>query len=836
VWNAAWKGLIGHRLRFGLTALSIALGVGLVAASYMFTDSLDLAFDDLFSATLSGFDLQVRPEVDEDLALIQGEPLPEGLVEEIAAIPGIDAARGSIFGLVQVSARNTSLSNGTSPSFVVSWPELVDAFSLRSGERPGAEEAVLDPSTAARGGLAVGDEIVVTGVGAPRALTVSGTAAIEGFESFGGAVSVYVTLDTAQELLDLEDQILTIEIETTEPLEPMISRIEAILPEGVEAVSAQSAAEEQLATFKEALGFLNTFLLVFAGVTVFVAAFLIQNTFRIIVAQRTHELATLRLVGASRAQVLRLVLVEAGIVGLVASGLGLILGVVLARVIRQLLAFGGSLPETPFQLAPRTILVAVATGLLITIVSALLPARGASRINPIAALRRVQLPDTPVTNRRRGILGATITLLGVLVLAAGLLDWELPVSNLVLVGSGAGLTFIGIAVLAAVFARPVTAAVGAPLAGVGVPGRLAVENAGRAPRRTAATASALMVGLALVSLTLVLADSLKTTADRLIGDRFEADLVVAPAGFGASRLSPQMAADLRALPEIEVLAAVRDGQVLYDDENRTLLGGPTAVLSDLVNFTLLDGEISDIAGNRIGMRSGLAEGLSIGDEVTIEFARTGAQRFQLAAIFDARGIGAGLLVDSSTFAANFTEQFDSQVFIDLADGITLVEGRTAVEAVTARYVGSQVLDQEELASEAGSRIDELVRLVFGLLGVAVVIALIGITNTLTLSVLERRREIGLLRAVGLSRRQLRTAIGWEAVLIALLGALLGLGLGLIFAWAVITALDDEVLRLSVPWVRVGLSLIAAALAGLIAAAVPAWRASRRNILEAISYE
>jgi putative ABC transport system permease protein len=563
---------------------------------------------------------------------------------------------------------------------------------------------------------------------------------------------------------------------------------------------------------------------------------LIQNTFRIIVAQRTHELATLRLVGASRAQVLRLVLVEAGMVGLVASGLGLILGVVLARVIRQLLAFGGSLPETPFQLAPRTILVAVATGLLITIVSALLPARGASRINPIAALRRVQLPDTPVTNRRRGILGATITLLGVLVLAAGLLDWELPVSNLVLVGSGAGLTFIGIAVLAAVFARPVTAAVGAPLAGVGVPGRLAVENAGRAPRRTAATASALMVGLALVSLTLVLADSLKTTADRLIGDRFEADLVVAPAGFGASRLSPQMAADLRALPEIEVLAAVRDGQVLYDDENRTLLGGPTAVLSDLVNFTLLDGEISDIAGNRIGMRSGLAEGLSIGDEVTIEFARTGAQRFQLAAIFDARGIGAGLLVDSSTFAANFTEQFDSQVFIDLADGITLVEGRTAVEAVTARYVGSQVLDQEELASEAGSRIDELVRLVFGLLGVAVVIALIGITNTLTLSVLERRREIGLLRAVGLSRRQLRTAIGWEAVLIALLGALLGLGLGLIFAWAVITALDDEVLRLSVPWVRVGLSLIAAALAGLIAAAVPAWRASRRNILEAISYE
>lgn len=836
MWNAAWKGLVGHRLRFALTALSIALGVGLVAASYMFTDSLDQAFDDLFSATLSGFDLQVRPEVDEDLAFTQGAPLPIELVDEIGSLPGIDAARGSIFGFAQVSAGGESLNNGTSPTFVVSWPELVDAFSIRSGERPGPGEGALDPTTASRAGLEPGDEIVVTGVGEPRSLRLSGTAAIEGFESFGGAVSVYVTLETAQALLDLENQVLTIEIETDQPLEAMIERVESVLPQGVEAVTAQSAAEEQLATFKEALGFLNTFLLVFAGVTVFVAAFLIQNTFRIIVAQRTHELATLRLVGASRGQVLKLVLVEAALVGLVASGLGLGLGVVLARAIRSLLAFGGTLPAAPFELAPRTVLVAVATGLIITLGSALLPARGASRINPIAALRRVLAPESPMTTRRRGIVGILITLAGVGLLAVGLLGFELPVSNLVLVGSGAGIVFIGVAVLAAVFARQVTASAGRPLTRLGVPGRLAVDNAGRSPRRTAATASALMVGLALVGLTLVLADSLKTTADRLIGDRFEADLVVAPAGFGASRLSPQLAADLGALPEVASLAAVRDGQVLYQDETRTLLGGPTSLLPGLVNFTITDGDIANITGDRIGMRSGLADGLSIGDSVTIEFARTGEQSLELAAIFDARGIGAGLLVDSETFADNFTEQFDSQIFLDLAPGVSLEEGRAQVESITARYVGSQVLDQEELATEASSRIDELVRLVFGLLGVAVVVALIGITNTLTLSVLERRREIGLLRAVGLSRRQLRAAINWEAILIALLGAVLGMGLGLTFAWAVITALDDEILRMSIPWDRVALSLLGAAFAGLLAAAVPAWRASRRNILEAISYE
>jgi putative ABC transport system permease protein len=516
--------------------------------------------------------------------------------------------------------------------------------------------------------------------------------------------------------------------------------------------------------------------------------------------------------------------------------LGLVLGVVLAQAIRSLLAFGGTLPAAPFELAPRTVLVAVATGLVITLASALLPARGASRINPIASLRRVLAPESPITKRRRGIAGLLITLAGVGLLAVGLLGLELPVSNLVLVGSGAGIVFIGMAVLAAVFARQATSAVGAPLTRLGVPGQLAVENAGRSPRRTAATASALMVGLALVGLTLVLADSLKTTADRLIGDRFEADLVVGPAGFGAGRLSPQLAAELANLPEVASLAAVRDGQVLYRGENRTLLGGPTSLLPGLVNFTITDGDIADIAGDRIGMRSGLAEGLSIGDSVTIEFARTGEQSLELAAIFEARGIGAGLLVDSETFADNFTEQFDSQIFLDLAPGVSLENGRDQVESVTARYVGSQVLDQEELATEASSRIDELVRLVFGLLGVAVVVALIGITNTLTLSVLERRREIGLLRAVGLSRRQLRTAINWEAILIALLGAALGMGLGLTFAWAVITALDDEILRMSIPWGRVGLSLIGAALAGLLAAAVPAWRASRRNILEAISYE
>lgn len=837
MWRAAWKGLIGHRLRFALTALSVALGVGLVAASYMFTDSLGRAFEDLFSASLSGFDVQVRAEVDEELSFVQGQPLPQTLIDKIADVPGVTAATGTVFGFVQASSAGEPLGNGSAPVFVVSWPELVDLFGVQSGERPDESgEAALDPASSNRQGIPVGNEIEVIGVSTRQTFEVVGTAAIEGFESFGGAVSIYVPLETAQSLLDLPEQVLTVEIESDEEVEPMIARIQEILPEGVEAVSAQSAAEEQLTSFKDALGFLNTFLLVFAGVTVFVAAFLIQNTFRIIVAQRTQELATLRLVGASRRQVLRQVLIEAAVVGGVASVLGLGFGVILARLIRQLLSLGGSLPATPLELQPRTVLVAVATGLGITMLSALLPARAASRIPPIAALRRVQAPESGRTQRLRAALGIGLTVLGTGALAAGLIGTDLPIPDVAVVGVGAGLTFIGVAVILSAIARPITAFLGRPIRRLGMPGRLAVDNAGRIPRRTAATASALMVGLALVGLTLVLADSLKTTADRLIGDRFEADLVVAPAGFGASRLSPQLAVDLQALDEIEILAPVRDGQVQFEGETRTVIGGPTNVLADLININLLEGRVEDISGNRVGLREGLVDGRQIGDEVTIEFARSGEQTFELAAVFEARGLGGGILVDADTFAANFTEQLDSQIFVGLADGVDLTTGKTAVESIAATYTGAQVLDQSELATQASSQIDGLVRLVFGLLGVAVVIAIIGITNTLSLSVLERTREIGLLRAVGMNRRQLRRAISLESILIASLGGLLGMGLGLTFAWAVVESIEDEFLRLSIPWGQVGLALLGAAVAGLLAAVVPAWRASRRNILNAIAYE
>ncbi len=649
----------------------------------------------------------------------------------------------------------------------------------------------------------------MVGVGEPVTFTVTGTAGLEGFDSFGGSATTYVPLATAQELLDLPGQVLSIEVQTDDQtsLDEMIRRIGPVLPDGVEAVSAQSAAEEQLATFKDALGFLNTFLLVFAGVTVFVAAFLIQNTFRIIVAQRTQELAMLRAVGASRRQVIGMVLGEATIVAVIASVAGLGLGVILAQLIRRLLSFGGALPSAPLQLAGRTVLVGLATGIVITVVSAVLPARSASRVPPIAALRKVQVPDSKGLLRRRAIIGLDISGLGVALMTVGLVlereDQTIP--DIALVGAGAGLIFIGVAALLAVVAKPITAFIGRPLKATGLPGRLAVDNAGRSPRRTAATASALMVGLALVGLTLVLADSLKTTRPILLDERFQADLVISPAGFGGSRLSPELAPGSPNCRRSNCVGRSRRpgrgrGRDPIPDRGRAIDPGRTGQLHhQRRSYHRHRGR-----QHRCASGPGRPPRCSCRRQLTSRFARSGDQVFNVAAIYDARGLGAGLMVDRSTFAANFTEQFDDQIFIDLVDGISIEEGRTAVEAVSEEFVGAEVLDQSEFRQQASTQIDQLVRLVFGLLGVAVVIAIFGITNTLSLSVLERTREIGLLRAVGMSRGQLRRSITWESALIAVLGATIGMGLGLFFAWAVVAALDDDVLVLSIPWGQVAL--------------------------------
>jgi putative ABC transport system permease protein len=839
----ARRGVAGHRARYILTGLAISLAVGLVAASFMFTDSLGRAFENLFGSALAGFDVQVRPEVDPELIFGVGEPMDQRLIEDVLAVAGVEAAQGSLFGFVQVIVDGEAIGAGGAPSFMVSWPDLLPTFEVRSGSKPeAAGEVAIDPATADRTGLGIGDRIEISGGGSPATFIVTGTASIEGFDSFGGAVSAYAPLSTVQEVLGLPGKVSTIEV-AVEPgadIDQVIDAISPMLPERVEAVSAQTAADEQLGTLKDALGFLNTFLLVFAGVAVFVAAFLIQNTFRILVAQRTRELAFLRAIGAGRRQVAWMVLAEASLVAVIASLVGIGLGALLALGIRLLLSFGGNLPDAPLQLLPRTVLVCIGTGLAVTLLSALLPAVIAGRVLPLQAIRQVELSPVRRVRRRRAAAGSILIAAGLALLAGGLLADipDGPVSEIGLVGMGAALLFIGVAVMAGLVARAATRALGAPLRGLGMPARLAVDNAGRSPRRTAATASAIMIGLALVALVMVLADSLETSADRLVADRFRADLVVSPSGLGGDRLSPDLALALAEVPEVATAAPLRMGQVLAGGDTRLMAGTDPALIPQVLEFNLVAGEISDLGPGEVAIRQRLADriGVAVGDAIDVTFARTGAKPMTVAAIWDAQGVGAGLLVDLATYQENFVEQFDDSVFINLTEGVDPEDGRQAVEAVVAQFPGAEVQDQSQFATSATDQIDGLVRLVLGLLGVAVFISLFAITNTLSLSVLERTREMGMLRAVGMSRRQLRGTVIWEAVLIAAFGAILGIGLGLFFAWAVVQSTDAQALIFSVPIARLGLALVVAVGASVLAAVLPARRAARVDVVKALAYE
>ena len=845
MWRATWKGLIGHRLRLALTALAITLGVGFVAGAFIFTDSLNQSFKTAFDSSTSGFDVQVRPVVDPELTFAGGEPLDEALVDQIEALDGVAAAQGTILSVGQLIDQNGEVVGGGPPTFIVSWPTLLPNFSVKSGERPDADgEAALDPDTAQRISAEPGTKVSLVGVGAPEEFIITGTASLEELSSFAGLRSVYVTLETAQRLTGQPDQVATIEVagEPGVSVSDLVDAIATLLPERAEAVSAQAVAEQNAETFQEALGFLNTFLLVFAGVALFVGAFLIQNTFRIVVAQRVRELALLRVVGATRRQVTRMVVLEAVLVAILASLAGVGVGVALALLIRFAFeATGGNLGDAPLTILPRTIVVALAVGVAVTTISALFPAVQASRVPPVAALRGTEARAGSRSLRRRAVWGFLALALGLSLLGLGLfvnIESE-RISEIQLVGAGAAVMFIGVAVLAPLFARTAAAAIGAPLA-ARFTGRLARENAMRSPTRTAATASALMIGLALVGMTLVLADSIKYTTRRILEEQFKADFVIGSAAFGGvGGFSPEVAARVAALPEVDRSTAARFGPVRAEGKTKFVGGADVPVLASLVDFDVIEGSVDAVGEGTVAVLETTARDLdlAVGDPIEIVFARTGAQIFEVGLVFASETYDTDFLLTLPVYEANVVERQDVQVLVALAEDIDLETGRTAIEAAISDFVGINVSDQEEFQDQIAGQINIFLAFIFAMLALAIVIAVFGITNTLSLSVIERTREIGLLRAVGMTRRQLWAMVTGEAVVVAVFGAVLGVVIGIGFGWAVVRALaaDNDVF-LSIPWWQLGLGLVLAALAGIVAAVFPAWRASKLDLLTAISYE
>ncbi len=846
MWRAAIRSIWAHKLRSGLLSLAILAGVAFVAAAFIFTDTIGAAFDDLFSESFAATDIQVRRQVDPELSFGLPERMPEDLIDKVAGVDGVEGAWGSVLSPSGqlVGTDGELLPMMGPPTFVTSWSGGPSQFTLREGRAPAdADEMMLDVATIERAGYTVGDTVEIIINGPKRPFTLVGSLGFGDTDNLLGTSWAVFELATAQRLLDAEGEVDAIEVTISGggDLNEVIVAVADVLPDGIEAVASQTVAEEQTAQVKEGLGFLNTLLLAFAGISLFVGVFVIYNAFRIVIAQRTRELGLLRAVGATRGQITRMVLLESAVTGLIASVFGVGAGVILAIGMEQLIEgfFGGDLPDTGLQLHPRTIVIALSTGLTVTMISAALPAVRASRISPMAALREVPTAGSARSWHRRILGGTPLALVGTGAVAAGLAGIDVEgISPALLVGIGAGLVFLGTYVLSPLIARPVARIVGVPMkAASGATGNLAERNAARSPRRTAASAGALMIGLTLVATVAILAASTRDTATKAIEEAFTADLLLQPPGFGFGGFSPDVLTVVGDVEGVEQVSGVQIGPARVLGTTTIVTGVDPDVIGEFVRFEVVAGSFGDLGVDGIATTEAVAadKDLEVGDPVDIGFARTGEQVFRLAAVLEVDG-DTSWFISSEAYRANYLEANTSQAYVRLEEGFTLDRGRAAIEAALDGYPGVRIVDQQELRDQISSQINQVVFLIFGLLAMSIVIALIGILLTLLLSVYERTREIGLLRAVGMSKSQVRNMIGLEAVIIAVFGAVLGAILGFAFGWALVASLSAQGLELSIPWDWLALGLAGATLAGVAAAAWPAFRASRLDVLDAIAYE
>ncbi|MDC3006112.1 ABC transporter permease [bacterium] len=859
----AWKNLKTYPVRIFLTTSSIILGVAVIIASNIFSESNKSAFDNLFSGIYEGVDLVVQP-IQEDF--VQGfsgdggqgpisfevKKIPDNKIQEITDLPSVKAAWGEVLGFAQfikiVDGETVLISNGFAPTFGAAWDTnpYAQQWSLTEGEPPtNRKEVVMDVLTAENHNFSVGDRVTVLAGATPASFTIVGIAEFANVGAPGGATFALFEFRTAQALLDSKGEVdlINVVIENNFDINDVKNDITNLDSENLNVINAQEAAAEQADSIKQGLDFFNTILNVFAGIAIFVGAFIIQNTFRILLLQRTKELSLLRALGTSKRQIYRLVISESLFMSIIGSGLGIALGIGLAVAVKEgLQYFEFGLPDGPLVLTTEAAITGLIIGITVTIFSSLLPARKASQVSPMEAIR-----DSVSTPQRKSLLlrllfGSLISVVGFGVLFGVLYDFlDVPtLSSLQQVGLGAGVIFLGISVITPSITKPFVFFFDKIYNLLfGILGKLATENSKRTPRRTASTASALMIGLTLISLANVITTSFKAQAESLISEVILADYQVSAANVFASPGIPTGLSDeLLQLDEVTKLSRTRATVVGFKDRP-LILGAVDETVFDLVKTDDISGDRKDFLGeNAIGILKQTAEReeLFVGDEVVLTIPEEGERTFTVSYIFDWTTQPPAeffVLLENNSFFAD--ESLDTELYFNVDKKTPELEEK--INAIVDEYPGVEIRDEDGLVEEANNQIQLLLNVIYGFLSISIFVALFGITNTLSLSVFERTREIGLMRAIGTYRKQIRRMIFIESSIISIFGAALGTSLGIFFAWSLIQTLADEgftVFAVSVPQTAlwIGISIIA----GVIAAILPAIRASRQNILEAISYE
>ncbi len=841
MWKVTVKGLLAHKLRLALTAIAIVLGVTFVSGTFILTDTLHNTFTSLFGNIYQNIDFQVRGVAQFSAGTGEAvrNPVPESILASVRGVPGVEAASGSVQGYAQfVSRDGKAVSTGGAPTLGLSFDpdSRISELRIVEGRAPTtSHDVVMDIGTAQKFGFAVGDRVRVLLAGPPKTFTITGLARFGTADNLAGATLAAFTMPTAQAVLGDEGQFDAIDVVAAPGADKAAVEqgIARVLPRGVEVVTGQTVADEQTSSIDQALSFFSTALLVFAFISLFVGAFTILNTFSIIVGQRTRELALLRIVGASRRQVFRSVLTEAAIVGLVSSIVGLGLGVVAAiGLVALLRGFGITLPTGPPVFEARTVVVALVVGVGVTVIAAVSPARRAVHIPPVAAITAQQV-ESDVPFRRRFIGGASVALLGGVVLGVGLASPEIQ-----LVGVGAVGLFVGVAMLAPVVARPLSSIIGRPLArALGVAGKLGRENSMRSPRRTAQTASALMVGLALVAAISVLGASLSTSATSSIDGAVSADLIVSTAdNTGPGTFSTTVPTVASAVPGVTGSSTVFGGQFEIRRSLEMLRAISTRNLSATIIIHMTAGSPRALAAGDLLIDTSTADSdhLVVGQTVPVRFALTGRSTMRIGGIYRPNALAGSYLVGGAFYLSHYRNPLPGAVLLR-TDGNPAVQTRVA--AALAPYPNVQVQSRAQFDKSQTAQVDQLLGLVYALLALAVLIALIGIVNTLMLSVFERTHEIGLLRAVGMRRRQVRTMIRSESVILSIFGAIIGIVIGTGLGVALVSSLRSQgISDTVVPVSSLVVFLVLSAVLGLLAATWPARRAANLDVLAAIAAE
>jgi putative ABC transport system permease protein len=846
-------GLLARKFRLVATALAVTLGVAFMAGTLVLTDTFGQTFNDLSAGVYKGTDAVVRATAVFNGPQFTGEQRPfvdASLASTLSRVPGVSAAEGSVMGYTRLIGKDgKALGNPVNgaPTLGGNWNQVtaLNPWHLVAGHAPqAAGQVVIDSKSARDGRLQVGDFTTVLVKGPPQRVQVVGIIGFGTTDSPGGASVVLFTTPAAQQLVAAPGKYSSI-LFVAKPgvsQQQLVSNLKQAIPHGTEAITGAALTKELQDQFAKVLSFFNTFLLIFAVVALLVGAFMIFNTFSITVAQRTRENGLLRALGASKRQVLGAVLLEAVVVGIIASLIGLAAGVAVAIGLKAMLSALGmaSLPTSGIVFTARTALIAGLAGLAVTILAAVSPARKAAKVTPVAAMQDVTVGSTGYGSKERVMVGTAILVLGVAALFTGL--FTNVSSRVLVVGAGALLVFFGVSVLGRTVSLPLSRVVGAPLPQLrGVTGKLARQNAMRNPKRTAASASALMIGVGLVGFFTILASSSTASVNSAIDRAVAGDIVIDSGGGLMGGVDPGLARQLGKLPQVQAATGVAIGLAEVNGKVEQLSAVDPAAASKIFNVSPVQGSVAGLGRNGIAVYKDVAtaEHLKLGSTVSALFKDTGPQKLTVALIYgEATGAPAPrYFMGNQAFNANFPVRYDTRVFVKKAPGVSTAAALAAVRAVATRYSGTTVMDQAAFKADQAKPMQQQLMLVYVLLALAILIALLGIGNTLALSIFERTRELGVMRAVGMTRHQLRAMIRWESVIIALQGTVLGLLIGVFFGWALVLAMKSQgITEFSVPVLSLVIVVVLAALAGAAAAIWPSRRAAKLNILRAIVTE